>query len=104
MASSKLSPCILLEVSIWYAANPIFTNGRQYMELRDELDRFIDLVRQLNRVATSDHAADEIQRVNTEMHASVDAMISMAGSSARGEAGAETSDATGSEPGKQAAT
>ena len=95
---------LLLEVSIWYAANPIFTNGRQYQKLRDELDRFIGLVRQLNRVSTTAHTADEVETVNTEMHRSVDAMVTLAGSTARDKAGAEATDVSGSEPEKQAAT
>lgn len=97
---------LLLEVSIWYAANPIFTNGRQYQVLRDELDRFVDLVRQLNRVVTTPHTEDEIEGVNAEMHVSVDAMVRMAGDTARDQAGAKASarDASGSEPKKQATT
>ena len=95
---------LLLEVSIWYAANPIFTNGRQYLGLRSELDRFIDSVRQLNRVATRPDTEDEVKRINAEMHESVDSMVRMAGSSAQDKAGADTSDASGSEPEKQAAT
>ncbi len=95
---------LVLEVSIWYGANPIFTNVRQYRALREELDRFVDLVRQLNRVATTAHAEDEVKRVDSEMHASVDAIIRMAGNTARDKAGAETSDASDSEPEKQATT
>lgn len=91
---------LLLEVSIWYAANPIFTNGRQYLELRDELDRFIDSVRQLNRVSTGPHQEDEIKRLNAQMHESVDEMVKLAGSTARQNANAETVD----EPQKQPAT
>ena len=95
---------LLLEVSIWYAANPIFTNGRQYLELRGELDRLIDCVRQLNRVATTPHTEDEIERINSEMHESVDTMVKLAGNTARGRAGAETSDVATNEREKQAAT
>ena len=95
---------LLLEVSIWYAANPIFTNGRQYLGLRDELDRFIDSVRQLNRASTTPHAEDEVKRINAEMHESVDAMVRLAGSSPADKAGVEASDAPSNEPEKQAVT
>lgn len=95
---------LLLEMSIWYAANPIFTNGRQYLALRDELDRLIDCVRQLNRAATTHHTEDEIECINAEMHESVDTMVKLAGNTARGRAGAETSEVATSEPEKQAAT
>jgi hypothetical protein len=90
---------LLLEVSIWYAANPIFTNGRQYLELRDELDRFIDFVRQLNRVATGPHTEEELKRINADMHGSVDAMVRLAGNTAPQASGAEEQ-----EPEQQAAT
>ncbi len=97
---------LVLELGIWYGANPIFTNARQNHALRDELDRFVDLVRQLNRVATTSHTEDEIEGVNAEMHVSVDAMVRMAGDTARDQAGAKASarDASGSEPKKQATT
>jgi hypothetical protein len=95
---------LVLEVSIWYAANPIFTNGRQYVQLRGELDRFIDHVRQLNRVATTAHTEDEINRVSTEMHKSVDTMIELAGSTARTKAAAEASNMPDIEPQEQATT
>ena len=91
---------LLLEVSIWYAANPIFTNGRQYLELRDELDRFIDSVRQLNRVSTGPHQEDEIKRLNAQMHESVDEMVKHAGSTARQKESPEGS----GEPEEQPAT
>ena len=95
---------LLLEVSIWYAANPIFTNGRQYVALRGELDRLIACVRQLNRAVTTPHTEDEIERINAEMHKSVDTMVKLAGNTARGRAGAEASDVATNEREKQAAT
>ncbi len=95
---------LLLEVSIWYAANPIFTNRRQYQALSDELDRLVDSVRQLNRMATSLHDEAEIQRINDEMHASVDTMVKMAGSGALRNEDATTGVGFGSQREKQTAT
>ncbi|MHC4814667.1 MAG: hypothetical protein ACYTKC_15835 [Planctomycetota bacterium] len=95
---------LLLEVGIWYAANPIFTNGRQYLALRNELDHLIECVRQLNRAATAPHTEDEIEHINAEMHESVDAMVKLAGSKARGNARAETGEAATDEREKQAAS
>lgn len=67
---------LLLEVGIWYAANPIFTNERRYQALRSELDRFIECVRELNKSAV-DGSEDRFQSIKAAMHESVEAMVGM---------------------------
>lgn len=68
---------LLLEVGIWYAANPVFTNERRYKTLRAELDRFIECVRELNKTAGVPGAEGRFASIKAAMHESVDAMVGM---------------------------
>lgn len=68
---------LLLEVGIWYAANPVFTNERRYKTLRAELDRFIECVRELNKTAGVPGSENRFQNIKAAMHESVDAMVGM---------------------------
>jgi hypothetical protein len=79
---------LLLEVGIWYAANPVFTNERRYKTLRAELDRFIECVRELNKTAGVQGAEGRFASIKAAMHESVDAMVGMT-TSAEAEAEAE---------------
>ena len=67
---------LLLEVGIWYAANPVFTNERRYASLRSELDRFIECVRELNKSA-ADGSEGRFRSIKAAMHESVEAMVGM---------------------------
>lgn len=76
---------LLTEAGLWRLADPILPDERKYTALRAEADHFITLVRQLNTAAValdrgdtrgSRFAIDELQ---TEMHRSIDRMVSFAG-------------------------
>ncbi len=61
-----------------YGVYPFLTSERQFPALRDEVDGFIELVRQLNAAAISRSSA-ELERVKSEMVASVERMVELAG-------------------------
>lgn len=76
---------LMTEAGLWRLADPILPDERKYVALRAEADHFIALVRQLNTAAvsleegdatSSQFAMDELQ---TEMHRSVDRMVTFAG-------------------------
>lgn len=76
---------LLTEAGLWRLADPILPDERKYVALRNEADHFMTLVRQLNAAALaldegdargSRFAIDELQ---TEMHRSIDRMVSFAG-------------------------
>ena len=76
---------LLTEAGLWRLADPILPDERKYVALRAEADHFITLVRQLNTAAVAldegetrgaRFAMDELQ---TEMHRSIDRMVSFAG-------------------------
>jgi hypothetical protein len=76
---------LLLQASVWRLANPLLPDDRKHLALRGEGDHFIDLLRQLNRVALVAEAAgrpiagdSEVEAVRQEMHASVDRMVKLA--------------------------
>jgi hypothetical protein len=70
---------IFLEAGLWYGANPILTSERRYFGLRDEVNRFINLVRQLNSAVVNRAGDAEVERVKTAMHESVEQMSLLAG-------------------------
>lgn len=61
-------------IGSWYASNPILTSERRNPGLRDEVDRFMDLVRRLNRAP-----AEELQQVRAAMLESVERMVEVVG-------------------------
>jgi hypothetical protein len=61
-----------------YGTYPFLTSERRYVALRDEVDRFIALVRRLNLAATRE-SEQEFQRVKSEMAKSVERMAELAG-------------------------
>ncbi|MHC4921683.1 MAG: hypothetical protein ACYTKC_19115, partial [Planctomycetota bacterium] len=89
---------LLLEIGVWYAANPIFTNERRYVVLRSELDRFIDLVRELNKAAVTSGPGAEVDRLKTTMHESVDAMVRLADIESNRRSNNTSVDQPGNEP------
>ncbi len=61
-----------------YGVYPFLTSERQYPALREEVDRFIGLVRQLNAAAVS-RSAPDLENVKSEMVAAVERMVDLAG-------------------------
>ncbi len=62
---------------IWYAAHPYFANERRNWALRAEVSAFMKLVRALHRSRHDPDAAATIERLRSEMHASVDRMADL---------------------------
>ncbi len=65
-----------LLLAIWYAAHPFFREERVYLELRREVDEFIDLTRQLHYAAIQgDDAAFESieERIPAQVEIVIDA-------------------------------
>ena len=69
----------VLITSVWFAANPFIHNGRRYLALREEVDEFIGLVRELNRQALEMGPPEDIEGTRTRMHEVVDHMVAEAG-------------------------
>ncbi len=63
----------------WYGTHPFMTSERRYLLLRAELDRFVKLVRELNRAALDPEAEAEFQRVKSAMLESIERMAESAG-------------------------
>ena len=75
---------LLIEAGVWGLTNPFLPNERQYVQLREEVDDFIDLVRQLNSAAVDrgprrEVADKEFNETLEELHASVRKMGRLAG-------------------------
>ena len=76
---------LMTEAGLWRLADPILPDERKYVALRAEADHFITLVRQLNTAAVSLDEGDArgprfaIDELETEMHRSVDRMVTFAG-------------------------
>ena len=76
---------IALQGGVWYAAHPFLTSERRFLGLRNELDRFVTLVRQLNRAAIDPEADGNFEAVKAEMLESVERMSRLAGKEGRPE-------------------
>ena len=70
---------LVMEAGVYYMANPIFTSERRYPGLRGEVDDFIGLVRQLNRMGVAKASPEEFEVVQTAMRSSIDRMTELAG-------------------------
>jgi hypothetical protein len=75
---------LVMELGIWQVTNAFFPNQREYRPLRKETDYFLKLVRRLNHAATnartgSPTALQDLERVEAEMHHSVERMRRVAG-------------------------
>jgi len=62
-----------------YGAHPFLTSERRYFALREEVDRFILLVRKLNAAAIAAGGGPEFEQVKAEMLKSVERMAELAG-------------------------
>ena len=80
-----LAGLLLVEAGLFRLADPLLPDERRYMALRSETDHFTALVRQLNAAALAADQGDDsgsrfaLDEVQTEMHRSVDRMVTFAG-------------------------
>ncbi|HUG40422.1 MAG TPA: hypothetical protein VMM12_08050 [Longimicrobiales bacterium] len=87
---------LLTEAGLWRLADPFLPDEREYLALREETDHFMTLVRQLNAAALAlDHGEEgggrfALEEVRTEMHRSIDRMVSAAGKSSEETTAQET--------------
>ena len=76
---------VLIEAGVWKLAHQFLPNDRQFHALRDEIDTFIGLSRQLNELALTMREEDSIEHrrtfnnLQTSMHEVVDHIASVAG-------------------------
>ena len=76
---------LLVQGAVWKFTNPFLPSERRYDDLRNEVDDFIGLVRELNSAAvdarhnTALESTDRIESVLSRMHLSVDQMGRLAG-------------------------
>jgi len=75
---------ITMELGIWQITRAFFPNERRYLALRKETKYFLQLVSRLNRAVVKSErgdaaAAEEADRLQSEMHHSVDRMRTLAG-------------------------
>lgn len=69
----------ILITSIWFASNPFIHDGRRFVALREEVDEFLNMVRELNQQALEMAPAEDIESTRAKMHAAVDHMVAEAG-------------------------
>ncbi len=75
---------LMIEAGVWKLTSPFLPSERKYIALRGEVDRFIDLVRQLNSAvmksgSESGESSSAVLETLDSMHASVEKMGSLAG-------------------------
>lgn len=76
---------VLIESSVWKVTNPFLPSERRYAELRQEVDRFIGRVRELNsaaevhRMEGSLETRQRYEDALSSMHRSVERMGEVAG-------------------------
>lgn len=76
---------ILIEAGVWKVTNPFLPSERRYTALREEVDRFLDHVRELNEAAARSRqkgdpeARARYERALSALHRSVDRMGEVAG-------------------------
>lgn len=89
---------LLMEAGIWGLSAKFIPNQRKYTSLRDEGDRMLELIRELNSAAIAKDRGDEdakrFQQTLEAMHNSVVKMSEMASLEASGNSGSEDSSAS----------
>ncbi len=78
---------LMIEAGVWGLTSPFLPNERQFLFLREEVDDFIDLVRQLNKAAvdrrssreSTDEAEEAFEATLADLHTSVRRMGQLAG-------------------------
>jgi hypothetical protein len=78
-----LSGVLVLEAGVWGITNGLLPNERYYLQLREEGDHFLGLIRILNEAAVARDNGDEsdarFRDARAQMHASVERMAEVAG-------------------------
>jgi hypothetical protein len=78
-----LSGVLILEAGVWGVTNGLLPNERYYLQLREEGDHFLGLIRILNEAAVARDNSDEsdarFRDTRAQMHASVERMAEVAG-------------------------
>lgn len=69
---------LMIEAGVWGLANRILPDDRTYCHLREEVDRFLEDVRQLNEYAV-DGNREGVERERERMRSRVDAIVEVAG-------------------------
>ena len=70
---------VLVMAGFLYASHPFMTSERRHLALRDEVENFIQLVRQLNRTAISIGGGEEFDEVKAAMRESLARIEELAG-------------------------
>lgn len=76
---------LVIEAGVWKLTSPFLPSERRYLDLREEVDAFIMMVRALNRAALQARASGDIEswrqvhEILGTMHNSVDHMAQLAG-------------------------
>jgi hypothetical protein len=70
---------VLVMAGYLYGSNPFLTSERRYPALRGEVDRFIGLVRELNRTAIGIGGGPEFEEVTRAMRESLERIEQLAG-------------------------
>ena len=75
---------LVMELGIWQVTNAFFPNEREFKPLRQETYYFLKMVRRMNGLALqaeagSELASEELDRIQQDMHHSVDRMRTLAG-------------------------
>ncbi len=78
---------LMIEAGVWGLTSPFLPNERHFLSLREEVDDFIDLVRQLNKAAIdrrlsreiTDEAEEAFEATLADLHTSVRRMGQLAG-------------------------
>ena len=75
---------LIMELGIWQVTNAFFPNQREFKPLRQETHYFLKLLRRMNSVALQANAGAvsahaELDRLQEELHHSVDRMRRLAG-------------------------
>ena len=79
---------VLIEAGVWKLAHQFLPNDRQFHALRDEIETFVQLSRQLNETALAMKVDESMEHrrkfdeVQTAMHETVDHIASVAGKTA----------------------
>lgn len=85
--AATLLGLVLVEIGVWNLASAVGVRERRYLELREEVDRFLELVRALNRNAAAEDgegvARERAAAVLAQMHESVDRMGAAAAEESR---------------------
>ena len=69
---------LMMLAAIWWAAHPFLKNQRRYLFLRAEVNKFHQVVSELNSGAVNG-LPEKIERTRSAMHESIERMVAAAG-------------------------